>query len=121
MRTVLELYEKLKPKLGEEEARSLLEYMESTVERRAATKEDLLRTETSLREEMVRVQASLRGEIAQVEASLRGEIARVEASLREEIHKARADLLKWAFAFWVGNVAALAGIMFALLRSAAGR
>ena len=73
MPSMLELYEKLKPKLGEEEARTLLEFIESSVERRAATKEDLERV--------------------------------------------KADLLKWMFAFWVGNVAAVAGILFALLRS----
>jgi len=96
MPTVLELYEKLKPKLGEEEARSLLEFIESTVEQRAVTKADLQQTAASLREE----------------------IRQVDASLREEIQKVRADLIKWSFAFWVGNVAVLSGIMFALLRGA---
>jgi uncharacterized small protein (DUF1192 family) len=114
MPTVLELYEKLKPRLGEEEARSLLEFIEAGVERRAATKEDLLGTDTTLREEIARVEAKLRGEIARVEADL----SHVGSSLREEIHKVRADLVKGSFAFWVGNVAALSGIMFALLRSA---
>jgi hypothetical protein len=94
MPTVLELYEKLKPKLGDEEARSLLEFIETSVEHRAATKEDLQRTELALREE----------------------IHRVESSLREEIHNVKVDLLKWSFAFWIGNVAVLSGIMFALVR-----
>jgi hypothetical protein len=107
MPTVLELYEKLKPKLGEEEARSLLEFIESTVEQRAVTKADLQQTAASLREEM-----------RQLEGALREEIRQIDASLREEIQKVRADLIKWSFAFWVGNVAVLSGIMFALLRGA---
>jgi len=82
--TLLELYEKLKPKLGEEEARSLLEFIEAGVERRAATKEDL---------------------------------QRVEVALRGEIQKTKADLIKWTFAFWIGNIAVLSGILFALLRT----
>jgi len=140
MPTVLELYEKLKPKLGEEEARSLLEFIASSVEQRAATKADLqqavsslreelhlavasLREEmrqgdASLREEMQRAHASLREEMQQSDASLREEIRRVESTLREEIHNVKVDLLKWSFAFWVGNVAVLSGIMFALLRGA---
>jgi len=85
MPTVLELYEKLKPKLGQEEARSLLEFIETSVEQRAATKADL---------------------------------QQAVSSLREEIHKVRADLIKWSFVFWAGNLAALTGIMFALLRGA---
>jgi hypothetical protein len=107
MPTVLELYEKLKPRLGEEEARSLLEFIESTVEQRAVTKADLQQTAASLREEM-----------RQLEGALREEIRQIDASLREEIQKVRADLIKWSFAFWVGNVAVLSGIMFALLRGA---
>jgi len=103
MPTVLELYEKLKPRLGEEEARSLLEFIESTVEQRAVTKADLQQAIASLREE-----------IRQGDASLREEIH----TLRGEMYKMRADLIKWSFAFWVGNVAVLSGIMFALLRGA---
>jgi hypothetical protein len=38
--TVLDLYEKLKPRLGEE-TRALLAFVEAGVERKAATKEDL--------------------------------------------------------------------------------
>ncbi|MGB9606083.1 MAG: hypothetical protein ACPL88_09440 [Bryobacteraceae bacterium] len=106
MPTVLELYETLKPRLGEEEARWLVEFIEGSVERGAATKEDLLRTETTLREE-----------IARVEGKLREEIAQVQGNLREEIHNARADLIKWSFPFWVGNIAVLSAIMFALLRA----
>ncbi len=44
-----ELYEKLKPKLGEEEPKALLEFVEASVEREAAPQEDLQRTEMPLR------------------------------------------------------------------------
>jgi hypothetical protein len=143
--TVLALYEKLKPKIGEEEARALLEFVEASVERKAATKEDLQRMELALREEIRKfaqasheeiqqVNHSLREEIRkfaqasheeiqQVNHSLREEIHRVDQSLREEIHKldqkieaTKADLIKWMFGFWIGNVAVLSGIIFALLR-----
>ena len=40
----------------------------------------------------------------------------LSAALREEMQRVKADLVKWSFAFWVGNVAALAGIMPAMLR-----
>ncbi len=165
MATVLELYDKLKPKLGELEARALLEYVESSVERHAATKADLqqavlqlraetqqwigelraeiegsiaglraetqqwigeLRSETreavaTLRSEMQESTVALRGEMRQMGAELRvefqQEVSRVEGSLRKEIHEARSELLKWSFAFWVGNVAVLSGILFAMLRT----
>ncbi len=42
MSAALELYEKLKPRLGEDETKALLAYIESTGVARAATREDLL-------------------------------------------------------------------------------
>ncbi len=106
MPTVLELYEKLKPRLGEAEARSLLEFIETSVEQRAATKADLQQAVSGLREEL-----------HLAVAALRDEMQRGDASLREEMHKIRAELIKWPFAFWIGNIAVLSGIMFALLRA----
>lgn len=127
MPSVLELYEKLKPKLGEQETRSLLEYVESTVEQRAATKADLERNTGELREEIRRREGELREEIRRVEGELREEIRRVEGALREEMHSMRADLfkemhsmkadlIKWSFVFWMGAVVALSGVAFTLLR-----
>jgi hypothetical protein len=128
MPTVLELYEKLKPKLGEEEARALLEFVEASVERRAATKEDLQRTELALREELHRLDQALREELRNLDQTLREELRRVDQDLRGEIHRldqkieaTKADLIKWMFGFWVGNVAVTTGIMFALLRAFAGK
>ena len=106
MPRVLELYEKLKPKLGEEEARALLEFVEASVERKAATKEDLQRTELALK-----------GDLQRTELALREEIHRLD----QKIEATKADLIKWAFGFWIGNVAVLSGIMFALLRAFAGK
>ncbi len=130
--TLLELYEKLKPKLGDQEARELLEFIEGSLERRAATKadlqrtetalrEDLQRAETALREEITRVEQELRGEISRVEQELRGEISRVEQELRVEIQRVKADLLKWSFVFWVGSVAVLSSLILALFNAYLGR
>ncbi len=113
MPTVLELYEKLKPKLGEEEARTLLEFVEASVERKAATKEDLQRTELALREEIRHVDQALREEIHRLDQ-------KIEA-VKLDISAVKADLIKWTFGFWVGNVAVLSGIMFALLRAFVGK
>jgi hypothetical protein len=124
---VLELYEKLKPKLGEEEARALLEFVEVSVERKAATKEDLQQTELTLRDELRRIDQALRDELRRVGQALHDELRQVGQALRKEIHQldqkieaTKADLIKWTFG-WVGNVAVLSGIMFALLRAFVGK
>jgi gas vesicle protein len=121
MPTVLELYEKLKPKLGEAEARALLEFVETSVQEKAATKDDLDQTASSLRDELQRTASSLRDELQRTASSLRDEIHRTEAVVRKEIQEVKVDLLKWSFAFWVGAVAVLSGIMLALLRAFAGK
>ena len=121
MPTVLELYEKLKPKLGEEEARALLEFVEASVERKAATKEDLFRTETALKEDLLRTEGALKEDLRRTERALKEDLQRTEMALREEIQRTRADLIKWTFGFWIGNVAVLSGIMFAIIRAFAGK
>src|SRR5919109_777073 len=133
MSTLLELYEKLRPKLGEEEARALLEFVEASVERRAVTKEDLQRTELALREELHHVDQALREELRNIDQALREELRNIDQALREELRRmdqtfrgeihqldqkieaTKADLIKWTFGFWIGNVAVTSGIMFALI------
>ena len=44
-------------------------------------------------------------------AALRGDMREGFAALRGDMAAARFDLLKWAFAFWVGQLAAVAGIV----------
>jgi hypothetical protein len=41
--------------------------------------------------------------------------------VREEMHAMKADLIKWSFVFWAGAVAALSGVLFALLRTVGPR
>ena len=90
-----------------------------------------------MREEIQRLEGGLRkleGELRKIEVGLRseihrleGELQKMETGLRGEIHRldqkidgAKVELLKWTFGFWVGNIAVLSGIMFALFRAFIG-
>jgi hypothetical protein len=44
-------------------------------------------------------------------------LAEQSSGLRQEIATARVDLLKWSFLFWIGQVAAIAGMLAFVLRS----
>ena len=44
-------------------------------------------------------------------------LAEQSSGLRQEIASARVDLLKWSFLFWIGQVAAIAGMLAFVLRS----
>ncbi len=84
-----------------------------------------VRTEltTALVVEITKVRTDLMGEIAKVRTDLMGEIGKVHtdtmgeiAKLRVEIANTRADLIRWMFVFWVGQMVAILGVLFALLR-----
>jgi len=50
-------------------------------------------------------------------SGLRTELHDGLASVRAEIATTRVELLKWSFAFWVGQVAVMAGLLSFMLRS----
>lgn len=58
---------------------------------------------------------------ASASPATKDDLHQTEAALRKEIQDVKVDLLKWSFAFWVGAVAVLSGIMLALLRAFAGK
>ncbi|MFQ6013906.1 MAG: hypothetical protein ACE5NP_00505 [Anaerolineae bacterium] len=49
-------------------------------------------------------------------SKLRGELREEMAGLRVELANTRADLIRWMFIFWVGQVATILGILFAFFR-----
>lgn len=77
----IELYEILKGKLGEKEAKTLVEYIEAKVEKRLEDKKDILATKLDIEE------------------------------LRTEMQKMKADIIKWMFLFWIGQLASLIAIL----------
>ena len=71
---------------------------------------------SAVRVGMAQYDAALRVEMGRLREELRAEIRQVEASLRRETADLRFDLLKWSFAFWIGQVIAVAGIMGLMIR-----
>jgi hypothetical protein len=59
--------------------------------------------------------SALRGYMARLESELRTGMSRVEGGLRGEMAALRAELLGWAFLFWVGQIAGLAALMGLML------
>lgn len=64
--------------------------------------------------------AGVRVEMHQGFADVRVEMHEGFGGLRQEMSGLRVELLKWSFLFWVGQVAAVAGLLAFMLR-AAGR
>lgn len=62
-----------------------------------------------------------RSDLAILKADLERHIEVLKADLGRHIESAKADLIKWTFAFWIGNVAVISGIVFAIVRLSIGR
>lgn len=48
--------------------------------------------------------------------ALREDLINGLAGIRQEMATMRVELLRWSFAFWIGQVAATAGLMALLIR-----
>lgn len=86
----IELYEILKEKIGEKEARTLVEYIEAKVEKKFEEKKDILATKQDI------------------------------ANLEIKIEKIKSDIIKWMFIFWAGQIGALIAILEIYTFSAGG-
>ena len=100
----------LREKLGEDGADSLVELLNRVSNH---TRDDVLtfveeKFEHRLSEEVAKVNQRITDEIAMV----RGEIQ----VLRTDMHAMRADLIKWMFIFWAGQIGVILGILFAFFR-----
>ena len=60
---------------------------------------------------------ALRPDMAKEFATVRVETAKGFAAMRVELAAKQVSLLKWSFLFWVGQLAAMTGIMTLLLRA----
>lgn len=68
--------------------------------------------ESGFRLALTQSEAALRGEMRTLEINLRKDFG----DLRQEVAAGRFELLKWSFAFWVGQMIAMAGIIGVMLR-----
>jgi flagellar motility protein MotE (MotC chaperone) len=88
----IEIYEALKGKLGENEAKLLVGYIESK-KKEVATKEDIQRLEQSTKEDIQRLEQFVKEEIRRVEKSTKEDIQRLEKRA-EKIENEINDLKK---------------------------
>ncbi|MDQ6761383.1 MAG: hypothetical protein M3015_02010 [Bacteroidota bacterium] len=80
----LEVYEIFKNRFTEKEAAKVIEYFELKTEEKIVQKKDIFMTKDDKLELVSRIETS------------------------------KTDTIKWMFIFWIGQLAAVAGILFAL-------
>lgn len=60
--------------------------------------------------------AELERNISETRAELEQRITRVEARLQTQLADTKAELIRWMFIFWAGQLVAMVGILFAFFR-----
>ncbi len=115
----------LQKTLGQKEGLLVLEYFETRLPPDVARQRDVSKAETALRLEIERVRADLTKEIETVRADLtkeietvRLEVEKVRADLTIQIARSQATQTRWAFLFWISQMAVLLGLLFRLLPGA---
>lgn len=127
------LYATLTDKLGSETAEAMFKYIDGKTERSVevsikslATKDDLATTKDDLRKEisivkndLVQFRDDLRMEIGVVKNDLtlfRDDLRKEISIVRKEAAETKADMIKWMFIFWIGQVGATLGILLLFLK-----
>ena len=137
---VLAIPEALREKLGPEGARALadllneasvqtrgdvIEVAANRFEQRLAEELGELRTEfyaqigalrAEFRDALGSEVGALRGELHSEVGGLRGELHSEIGGLRAEMGAFEARITRWMFVFWIGQIGALLGILFAFFR-----
>ena len=116
----------LRERLGADGTDALMDLLENV---RADLREDVIKACTerferrlveevsAVRVQLAQVESSIRQDLARGDAELRGAMAGLRADLLDRMSSDRFDLLKWAFLFWIGQVAAIATLMGVMMRT----
>jgi hypothetical protein len=102
------LYKLLSDKLGSDTTEAMFKYIDNKTERSVeatiktlATKDDLINLRKDLGDDITKLRKDMGDNIA---------------NLHKEIGEGKADTIKWMFIFWIGQVAALLGIIFLFMK-----
>jgi hypothetical protein len=98
----------LRTRLGDQPASELVDFVEA---RESAWRDDVIdQLEPRLRT------LATREDLTVITSVLRQEMVAGFSQLRKEMTDQRVELLRWSFLFWIGQVAATAGLISLALR-----
>ncbi len=105
--STVRIYDTLKSHLGEADARQFIEYLEGLMHEARGE----LVTKGDLKVELALLRTDLEKQIGDLRADLEKQIANLRTELKTDVAEAKVDLIKWMFLFWVGQVAAVFGLI----------
>ena len=115
----------LQEKLGEEGSDAFVKVIKEIDNE--ARKEALVVAEEHFEVRLSEEMGKLRQEFSEFKEEMRTELSgfkdsmgREISSLKVENAKTKADMIKWMFIFWIGQIGVLSGIMFAIFKMFSG-
>jgi hypothetical protein len=93
----------LRERLGEEGAEALVQLINQA-------------TEVGKGDVVAVVEEKFERRLTEEASKLRAEIGHLRGEMIERIESVRSELIKWMFVFWVGQIGAIVGILFAFFR-----
>ncbi len=104
----------LREKLGDDGVEALLELINLADEK---MKENIIEIQTEKYERRLTEEISkLDKRVTEVEAKLDKRITEEISKLRVEISRTYANIIKWMFIFWVGQIGVITAILFTFLK-----
>lgn len=108
------LYDMLKARIGESEAEAFLGLLENKVANKFTDEKNSIVSEIDVRLSATKVE--LDSKISNVRGELITKITDVRSELSVKISNTKADLIKWMFIFWIGQVGVTFGFILLYLR-----
>jgi hypothetical protein len=116
--SIVQVPEALAKRLGDEGAEGLVALLDST--REDWTERVLTAAVDRFEYRLTSEISGLRLDMARELSSLRQDVTREMTAVRQDFTRdlsgARVELLEWSFLFWIGQVAAVAGLLAFMLR-----
>jgi hypothetical protein len=104
--TTLDMYNILRPKIGENVAKTLVEFVEQKVAQQVEEEISGLATKTDISSTRADIMAT-KADIMTTRADLMHEVSNLEI----KIEKTKAEIIKWMFIFWAGQTGIMVGIL----------
>ena len=96
--------------------KDIIEILEEKFEKKLSV--ELVNLKLELMEKISNSAVQLNERITKVEAQLNERITTGDEKLRVEIANTKADIIKWMFLFWIGNVITIIGGIIGILKIA---
>jgi len=115
--------EKFERRLSDEVAKINQRITDEVAKINQRLSEEVTKINQRITDEVAKINQRITEEVANINQRITDEVTNINqriseevAGLRNEIHRTRADIIKWMFIFWVGQIGVIMGLLFAFFK-----